>query len=101
MAGRIEVVAGNEFSEQFPWGEAEPTVDVKGPSRERLRVANRGGRVTLSGRLSRPGKHEITIVQKRTIKITINVSQAKPLLETPVWNVLTGRRVPLKPPANP
>jgi hypothetical protein len=101
MAEPIKVVQGNEFSEQLTWSEGEPTVDVKGPSRNSLRAANRGGRLTLTGRLSRPGKHEITIVQKRTIKITINVSQAKPLLDTPVWNLLTGKRVPLEPPANP
>jgi hypothetical protein len=98
----MDVVQGNEFNEQFTWSEAEPTVEVKGPSsRDGLRAANRGGRLTLSGRLSRPGKHEITIVQKRTVKITINVSQAKPLLQTPVWNVLMGKRVPLEPPAKP
>lgn len=96
----IEVVQGNEFSRQLTWSDEEPKVDVKGPSQERPRVANRGGRLTISGRFSRPGKYEITITQKRTAKITVNVSQAKPWLETGVLNALAGKREPLDPPAN-
>jgi hypothetical protein len=101
MDESMAVVQGNEFTQQFTWSEAEPTVNVQGPSRDSLKAANRGGRPTLSGRLSRPGRYQITIVQKRTVKITINVSRAKPRLETSVWNVLTGKREPMEPPENP
>ncbi|HTR95058.1 MAG TPA: hypothetical protein VMI73_25290 [Trebonia sp.] len=97
----IEVVQGNDFSREFSWNEAEPRVQVNGPSNSGLKAVIRGGRLRLSGRLSRPGKHEITIVQQRTMKVTINVSQKKSILETPVLNVLMGKNVPLDPPANP
>lgn len=97
----VEVVEGNDFDCQFIWKEAEPTVKVNGPSRDSLRAVIRGGHVKLSGRLSRPGRHEITIVQQRTMKVTINVTQKKSIWQTPILNVLTGKNVPLGPPANP
>ena len=96
-----EVVEGNDFTEPLTWTEAEPTVEVKGPSQGGLKAAIRGGRPTISGRLSRPGRYEITIVQKRTAKITLTVTRAKSLLDTPVLNVLLGRRVPVDPPETP
>jgi hypothetical protein len=101
MGEQMDVVQGNEISGQFTWSDAEPTVEVKGLSRHSLKAANRGGRPTLSGRLNRPGKYEITIVQKRTVKITIDVIPAKSVFDTTIWNVLTGKREPMDPPAKP
>jgi hypothetical protein len=101
MGKPIEVVQGNDVSESFAWNEAEPTVEVKGPSRDRLKAVSRGGRVTLSGRLSSPGRYEITIVQTKTVKVTINVSQKKSVFQTSLWNVLSGKNEPLDPPAAP
>jgi hypothetical protein len=101
MDGPVEVVEGNDFDRQFSWNEAEPTVKVNGPSRDSLKAVIRGGRLKLSGRLSRPGRHKITIVQQRTMKITINVSQKKSMWQAPILNLVTGKNVPLDPPANP
>ena len=101
MGEQFEVVQGNEINRQFTWSEAEITVAAKGLSRHSLKAAERGGRPTLSGKLSRPGKYEITIVQKKTVKIIIDVSPAKSMLDTNIWNVLTGKREPLDPPPKP
>ena len=101
MDERVEFVEGNYFDCQFTWKEAEPTVKVNGPSRDSLRAVIRGGHLRLSGRLSRSGRHEITIVQQKTMKVTINVTQKKSIWQTPILNVLTGKNIPLDPTANP
>lgn len=103
MSKPIEVVQGGEFSQKVDRSDAsEVTVDVKGPSRNGgLRAAIRGGSLTISGKLRNPGMHEITIVEKRVTKVTINVIKAKPLLDTPVLDVFMGRRVRADPPVDP
>jgi hypothetical protein len=101
MAEQRNVVANDQINEQFTWSEGQPTVEVKGLPRHGLKAAIRGGRATLSGKFSRPGTYEVTIVQKRTVKITFTVSQSKSVLDTTIGDLLTGKREPLDPPANP
>ena len=101
MSNRIETVQGNRVSRSFSWSEAEPKVAIQGPTRGGLRAANHGSSVTLAGSLSSPGRHEITITQTRTVKVTIEVLPKKSILQTSVLNVLRGKNEPVDPTATP
>jgi hypothetical protein len=96
----IKVIQGNQFTESLDGSDASgTTVAVSGA--KGLRATRQGNRVTISGRIATPGKHEITIVEKKITKIIIEVARAKSVLKTPVTSLLMGKRVPLDPPAKP
>jgi hypothetical protein len=76
----IVATMGSYFNRQINVSEAQSTtVDVQTTGAPPgVRAVPRGSRVTFSGKPEREGKYEITIVERRTRKMTIEVRAARP-----------------------
>jgi hypothetical protein len=71
---------GIYFNKQIDVSEAQSTmVDVQAAGEPPgVRAATKGSRVTFSGKPEREGTYEVTIVERRTRKVTIDVRAARP-----------------------
>jgi hypothetical protein len=89
----LEANQGSPFNEQIAPSDARMTVAVEGGLPPGLKATSQGSRLTISGRPTGAGSYEVMIVETRTRKITINVQPAeRKLMDTPVWDLLTGKR---------
>jgi hypothetical protein len=81
LPNSFEAAEGRHFNVQIPASDAPATVDAQGlpPG---LKVGRNGA---ISGTPRKPGHYEVTIVEKRTRKITINVSKATSILDKHLW----------------
>ena len=81
LPNSFKAVEGRRFNAKIPASDAPATVDAQGlpPG---LKVAIDW---TISGTPRKPGYYEVTIVEKRTRKITIDVSKATNPLDKYLW----------------